>query len=156
VQTDAAVNPGMSGGALIDSRGHLAGILSAIFTKQSDANIGVNFAVSAELAGRVARALKESGQVRWLAAGMHLVAAPAEGGTGRIGARVARLSPGAPADEAGLKVGDLIVRAGDRPVQSAADMVSALARVTPPGMLAVTVLRDGREMTLTLRFGDTK
>ncbi len=50
VQTDAAVNPGMSGGALIGEDGRLVGILSAIFTKQSDANIGVNFAVSAALA----------------------------------------------------------------------------------------------------------
>ena len=47
VQTDAAVNPGMSGGALVDESGKLVGMLSAIFTKKSDSNIGVNFAVSA-------------------------------------------------------------------------------------------------------------
>ncbi len=49
IQTDAAVNPGASGGALIDEEGRLVGMLSAIFTKESDANAGVNFAVSAEL-----------------------------------------------------------------------------------------------------------
>ncbi|MEO0619318.1 MAG: trypsin-like peptidase domain-containing protein, partial [Pseudomonadota bacterium] len=55
VQTDAAVNPGASGGGLFTRDGRLAGILSAIFTKQSDANIGVNFAVSAELAARITK-----------------------------------------------------------------------------------------------------
>lgn len=49
IQTDAAVNPGASGGALVDEEGRLVGLVSAIFTKQSDANTGVNFAVSAEL-----------------------------------------------------------------------------------------------------------
>lgn len=49
IQTDAAANPGASGGALIDKEGRLVGMLSAIFTKESDANAGVNFAVSAEL-----------------------------------------------------------------------------------------------------------
>ena len=156
VQTDAAVNPGASGGALVNGEGALVGILSAIFTKQSDANIGVNFAVSAELAGRVARELKASGRVRWLAAGMHLVAAPEKGETGRVGARVAALSPGAPAAAAGLRVGDLVIGAGGRPVSAAAEFVAALAHVTAPGALAVTVLRDGSETTLTLRFGDAR
>lgn len=49
IQTDAAVNPGASGGALVDEKGQLVGLLSAIFTKESDANAGVNFAVSTEL-----------------------------------------------------------------------------------------------------------
>ncbi len=49
IQTDAAVNPGASGGALVDEEGRLVGLLSAIFTKESDANAGVNFAVSSEL-----------------------------------------------------------------------------------------------------------
>jgi S1-C subfamily serine protease len=156
VQTDAAVNPGASGGALVDGEGALVGILSAIFTKQSDANIGVNFAVSAPLAGRVARALKESGQVRWLAAGMHLVAAPEKGETGHVGARVAALSPGVAAAAAGLKVGDLVTAAGGRPVRAPADVVAALAHVEAPGALAVTVLRDGSEMTLILHFDEAR
>lgn len=156
VQTDAAVNPGASGGALVNGEGALVGILSAIFTKQSDANIGVNFAVSAPLAERVARELKASGQVRWLAAGMHLVPAPEKGGTGRVGARVASLSAGGAAAAGGVEVGDLIVRAGHRAVHGPADFVGALAYVVAPGELAVTVLRDGSEMTLTLRFDETR
>ncbi len=61
IQTDAAVNPGASGGALIDEEGRLVGMLSAIFTKESDANAGVNFAVSTELLRRrIDRMLKSA------------------------------------------------------------------------------------------------
>jgi len=60
VQTDAAVNPGASGGALVNRSGKLVGVLSAIFTKKSDANIGVNFAVSSSLALKAAKLLQES------------------------------------------------------------------------------------------------
>ena len=61
VQTDAAVNPGMSGGALVNSKGELLGMLSAIFTRQSDANIGVNFAVSTRLLLRVVEDFEHDG-----------------------------------------------------------------------------------------------
>lgn len=63
IQTDAAVNPGASGGALVDEQGRLVGLVSAIFTKQSDANVGVNFAVSAELLlTRIKLMLEQVGQ----------------------------------------------------------------------------------------------
>jgi len=63
IQTDAAVNPGASGGALVDEEGRLVGLISAIFTKQSDANTGVNFAVSADLLLiRVKTMLQRTGQ----------------------------------------------------------------------------------------------
>jgi len=156
VQTDAAVNPGASGGALVDAEGALVGILSAIFTKQSDANIGVNFAVSAPLAERVVRELESTGRVRWLAAGMHLVAAPDKGETGRLGARVAALREGTPAAVAGLRVGDVVLRAGDRPVHGPADFVSALAHVVAPGELTVTILRDGAETSVALYFREVR
>ena len=61
IQTDAAVNPGASGGALIDEEGRLVGMLSAIFTKESDANAGVNFAVSTELLRRRVDRMLKSG-----------------------------------------------------------------------------------------------
>lgn len=63
IQTDAAVNPGASGGALVDEQGRLVGLVSAIFTKQSDANAGVNFAVSADLLlTRIKLMLERGGQ----------------------------------------------------------------------------------------------
>ncbi len=69
IQTDTVVNPGASGGALVDGAGRLAGLLLAIFTKDSDANIGINFAVSAALVRRVADDLIDLGEVERRAPG---------------------------------------------------------------------------------------
>lgn len=115
IQTDAAVNPGMSGGALVDERGRLVGVLSAIFAKQSDANIGVNFAVSARLASVVAERLIGEGLYRPAAAGMSLRQAPDEGEPGRTGARVVAVVDGGAAALAGVRTGDTIVSAAGRP-----------------------------------------
>jgi len=88
VQTDAAVNPGASGGALVARDGSLLGILSAIFTKQSDANIGVNFAVSSALAKTVAKALAKDGKVNWQFSGLKLGRSVSRGDVGTLGAIV--------------------------------------------------------------------
>lgn len=152
VQTDAAANPGTSGGALVALDGTLLGIVSAIFTKQSDANIGVNFAVSAPLAGRVARALRDRGRVEWLAAGMRLEPAPAPGALGPKGARVALVRDGSVAAAAGIEVDDLIVQAARQRVSGPADFVGALARFAPPATLAIILLRDGQKRQLMLEF----
>lgn len=152
VQTDAAVNPGASGGALVTRDGKLVGLLSAIFTKTSDANTGVNFAVSAALVDRVSRRLRDGGRMAWPFSGMRLVAAPERSATGRMAARVVTVKPGSPADKAGLKPGDLIVRAGARRVRKPADFVSALAATAVPAVLSVVIVRAGRERALELKL----
>lgn len=149
VQTDAAVNPGASGGALVSDNGEFVGLLSAIFTKRSDANIGVNFAVSAKLAGRVARELAEQGSVALQTSGMRLVQTPAKGETGKLGARVASLQPGSLAEKAGIKPGDIIIRAGGRRIRKPPDFVSVMATLTEEG-LELTVIREGKENNLKL------
>ncbi len=150
VQTDAAVNPGMSGGALVTADGKLAGLLSAIFTKQSDANIGVNFAVSSRLARRVTESLLTQGVFRPAAAGMTLRPAPARGETGQSGAAILRLVPDGAAERAGLRVDDTIVRAGTRRIRGPADMRAALALAEPGSPLPLEVLRDGEAMTVEI------
>ena len=109
VQTDAAVNPGSSGGALVDDEGHLVGVLSAIFTKKSDANIGVNFAVSMCLAKRVFEGLKANGKMAWQFGGLGLRAVPPKGKTGRQGAMIVSVRNASSGENAGLKKGDVIV-----------------------------------------------
>lgn len=150
VQTDAAVNPGASGGALIDEDGELVGLLSAIFTKTSDANIGVNFAVSAQLALDVAAELSKDAPYRRPVSGLRLEQAPAKGETGRLGARVASARAQFMGARAGIEAGDVIISAGKRRVRKPADFVSAIAGLKPGGSIEVEVLRGGEVKILSL------
>lgn len=152
VQTDAAVNPGASGGALVTKDGKFVGLLSAIFTKTSDANIGVNFAVSAGLVAHVARKLKETGRVVRPMSGMRLAPAPDKGATGRLSARVIMVRAGSAAERAGVRLGDLIVTAGGRRIRKPADFVSVMSGLAPAATLDIVVVRDGAEHTLQLRL----
>ncbi len=148
IQIDAAVNPGMSGGALIDGNGRLAGVLSAIFTKQSDANIGVNFAVSAALAEAAFGRFMSTEPVAWPQLGATLRAHPPRGEPGPVGAEVAAIEPGSLAESAGLKPGDIVVEGGGRPIDVPDDVAAALALTPPGGTLPLTVLRGGERLTL--------
>ena len=152
VQTDAAVNPGASGGALVAADGTLIGVLSAIFTKQSDANIGVNFAVSAPLAARVAAALKAEGRVRHNAAGLRLVPALTGNDTGMQGAAVERVVQGGAGEKVGIAPGDVVLYAGSRRIRAPADFVSALDRLEPPASILLQIVRDGAEHEITLQI----
>lgn len=151
VQTDAAVNPGASGGALVTEDGKFVGMLSAIFTKTSDANIGVNFAVSAELVTDIARQLRDKGRVTRPISGMRLEQVPAKGETGRLGARIVNVRSGSLGERAGFKTGDVIVKAGGRRIRKPADFVGAMARLLSSDTLDVEIVRDEEAMTLQLR-----
>lgn len=154
VQTDAAVNPGASGGALVDGDGVLIGILSAIFTNTDklDANIGVNFAVSAPLSKKVAEALLEHGKVAWQFAGLGLAEYPRRGRTGEMAAEIKHVRSGGAGEEAGLKPGDRIVRAGDRRIRGPADFKSILARHGPGDNVALEVRRGEETLNVVLRI----
>lgn len=151
VQTDAAVNPGASGGGLVTEDGEFAGLLSAIFTKKSDANIGVNFAVSARLTNDVARQLKKSGRVKRPISGMKLEQALDKGGTGRLSVRIISVRPGFLGEKAGLTAGDIILRAAGRRVRKPADFVSAMSVLLGSDTLVVKIERGGAERKLLLK-----
>jgi S1-C subfamily serine protease len=148
VQTDAAVNPGASGGALVTGEGALVGILSAIFTKQSDANIGVNFAMSAALVEAALARLTSPGPVSWPRLGASLRPHPARGEPGPVGAEVVAVAAGSLAEAAGLAAGDIVVAAAGRRTASAADIAAALALIPAGKSLRLSVLRDGSRLEL--------
>lgn len=152
LQTDAAVNPGMSGGALVDDQGRVVGLLSAIFTKQSDANIGVNFAIHADFALRVAETLLATGRFRPLSSGTRVEPHPGKGATGREGARVVAVKADSPAALAGFQVGDIVVVGAGRRIRKTADWVSVIANARPGESLTVTVQRDAKDLELVLVF----
>lgn len=153
IQTDAAANPGSSGGALVDMDGGLVGMMSAIFASAADTNIGVNFAVSSALLTRVVEDLKEDGRVDYVSAGWGLELPPRSELAIRAGVRIASLADG-PAAKAGLQVGDLLVSVAGRAVRHPRDVVSALALVRPGDTAEVVYVRAGTEVRGNLSFGD--
>lgn len=150
IQTDAEVNPGMSGGALVDEEGRLVGLLSAIFTKQSDASIGVNFAVSGPLAAQALARLRSGETGAWPDPGLALERYPPRGGTGRSGARVRSLTADGPAAQGGVEVGDVILTAGERRVHGPDDVRAAYILSATGDALTLDVMRGDRSLTLTL------
>lgn len=151
IQTDAAVNPGASGGALVARDGTLLGILSAIFTKESDANIGVNFAVSAMLAKRVAKGLSRNKKIHWQFSGLKFKSAVSAGDTGTLAAEIINVRTQTPGEKAGLKVGDKIVQLADRRIRKPADFRSAFVSQAPGTNLAIKLIRKNVEMNLQIQ-----
>ncbi|MHA1166156.1 MAG: PDZ domain-containing protein, partial [Alphaproteobacteria bacterium] len=124
---------------------------SAIFTKKSDANIGVNFVVSARLTNDVALQLKQSGRVKRPISGMKLEQALDKGGTGRLGVRIVSLRPGFIGEKAGLKAGDIILRAAGRRLRKPADFVSAMSGLLGSDTLEIEIDRGGAVLKLLLK-----
>lgn len=152
VQTDAAINPGASGGALVDERGRLVGVLAAIFTKQGDANIGVNFASSVALVMRVAKDLRDHGRVRRARSGLVVAELTDDKRAHAVGARIQRLDPDGAAQAAGLKVGDVILAIDGRPIRKGSDVAAAFYLRAPGENAAIGYLRDGTRATATVRL----
>ncbi len=150
VQTDAMVNPGMSGGALVDADGRLVGLLSAIFTKRSDADIGVNFAVSIALLEAALPDLKAGHAVHWPRVALALRPAKPTA-VGPLGPVVARLASSGAALAAGLEVGDRLLMAAGRRILNPGDWHGQIALSESGQAIPLVVWRDSQRVTLDLR-----
>ena len=148
IQTDAAVNPGGSGGALLDAEGRLVGLVSAIFTKASDANIGVNFAASRALLMRVVEDLAAHGRVIRGKSGLRVADLEDDERATLVGARITHASGAAEA--AGLAPGDVIATIAGRAIRRASDVTSALHLHRPGEPIKITYSRGGGTRTTTL------
>jgi S1-C subfamily serine protease len=143
IQTDAALNPGNSGGALADAYSRVVGINTAV------AGVGLGLAVPVNATTRrIISALMQDGRVR--RAYLGIVSAPAplpaplrERFDRPNGLRVAEVVAGGPADRAGLRSGDLLISAGGRPVQKAQDLQRLMFGEAIGQPLAITVMRNG-------------
>jgi len=152
VQTDATVNPGMSGGALVDEDGELVGMLSAIFTKKSDADIGVNFAVSTALLTRIVDEFSKTGSVNLVQPGLIVRSALKASTPGIQGALVVRVKDGSPEAESGMRSGDVILFADGRRMKRAGAYTAVLAHLRKGDSLDLDILREGKRKTVTIRF----
>ncbi|GGF27132.1 serine protease [Aliidongia dinghuensis] len=147
IQTDAAINPGNSGGALVDLKGRLIGINTAILAP-AGGNVGVGFAVPINMAKSIMEQLLRYGSVehgRIGVSGQDMTAEIARGlGTGRIdGGVVTAIEPGSPADQAGVKTGDVIVAVDHEPVRNWMSVVNRIALARVDQDVTLTVDRRG-------------
>ncbi|MBC6405290.1 MAG: trypsin-like peptidase domain-containing protein [Rhodospirillales bacterium] len=149
LQSDAAINPGMSGGALVDSAGRLVGLIAAIFSKGPDGDIGVNFAISARLIAAALPDLETGGPVAWPEVDLRLRGPPPEQ-EGPLGPEVFWLPPAGAAPAAGLLRGDRLLRAAGRRLQNAGDWRTAVALAESGEAIPLEIWRDGSFMTSTL------
>ncbi len=160
LQTDAAVNPGNSGGPLVDARGRIIGINSAIV---GDTYQGISFAIPSHVARAVYEQLRAGGRVQrgWLGAQLGDVTEeaarefnlPVKRGA-YIDAVVTDRRHPSPAQQAGIRPGDIIVRWNGETIYDAATLMRWVA-AAPIGTDAdVTVIRDGRELTVTVHIGE--
>lgn len=155
IQTDAAINRGNSGGALVNSRGQLVGINTGIFS-ESGGYQGIGFAVPSNLARRVVDDLMKFGEVRRGTIGyLGVEKLPPEladelGLTDTRGALVTRMSRATEAYQAGIRPGDVIVAFNGRPVDDPSQLSRAVADAVIGSIATVKVLRNGRSMDLKL------
>ncbi len=151
IQTDAAINPGNSGGPLVDASGEVVGVNSFILS-QSGGNVGLGFAIPIERAMQVARDLRRYGRVRRGWTGVEVVeSADAENWRRQRGIGIRSVASGGPGQEAGLQAGDVITRAGDRPVRNFLDWEAALLDLRVGDTLRVAVRRGDQTQLATLR-----
>jgi serine protease Do len=154
IQTDAAINPGNSGGALVDTEGRLVGINSAILSR-SGGNQGIGFAVPSNLVRWVADSILKNGRVQRGLLGVSIQDLTPELARAlkvnqTKGALVADVSPGSPAEAAGIKNGDVIVKVDNQPIENANQLKLRIA-ATPPGTtVPLEVDRNGERRTVNV------
>ncbi|MBS1202158.1 MAG: hypothetical protein H6R22_667 [Chromatiaceae bacterium] len=150
IQTDAAINPGNSGGALVNARGELVGINTAIYSESGAAG-GIGFAIPSDLALKVARTIVEQGNIQrgWIGmSGRSVTPELAEtfGLRAPRGVLVSSTLKDSPAEQAGLRPGDVVTRVGDREVATIQELLDAIAGSGPNQPLSLEVWRGSQRL----------
>jgi S1-C subfamily serine protease len=156
IQTDAALNPGNSGGPLVDSRALVIGVNTAIIAGAQ----GMSFAIPSNTARWVAGLLIKEGRVRRAFLGITAELRPVPGRIAReqgltrgVGISVLQVTPGGPADRAGIRPGDLLVSVDGLPLEGIDDLHRFLSRAAIGATVTVGVVREGRLLTLPVTLG---
>jgi serine protease Do len=158
IQTDASINRGNSGGPLFNVEGEVIGINTAIFS-QSGGSVGIGFAISSNLAKRVAAQLSEYGTTRrgWLGVFIQEVTPDIAGTLGLDdagGALVSSVNEKSPADMAGLEPGDVILSFDGKPIERMRDLPRIVAETDIGTTVKVEVFRGGKQMTVEVTLGE--
>jgi S1-C subfamily serine protease len=149
IQTDAAIYPGNSGGALVDLQGGLVGINTA-YIGATAANPGMGFAIPVNMARIIADQIVEFGDIRRGSIGITIDDPPAPAS----GAVIVKVTPGSPGARAGLKAGDVVTDIGNRPVNNGGFLRNRLALFRVGEVADLTVMRDGKPQKIQVTVGD--
>jgi len=164
IQTDASINPGNSGGPLMDSGGYLIGMNTMIFSK-TGSSTGIGFAVPASAVRRVVPQVIATGRVQHPGIGIEPLPDHYAARAGIAGVVVTRVSPGSPAQQAGIRglvqdrrgeisLGDIIVGIDEHVVKDFDDLFNAFDRFTVGDEVTVKVVREGQPASVKLRLVD--
>ncbi len=159
IQTDAAVNPGNSGGALVDRAGNLVGINTAIIS-QTGSYTGYSFAVPSNIVKKIAYDLMDFGSVKRAILGVTMQAIDDKIAeelklSNRNGVYVNEVAETSAADKAGIKKGDVIIAIDSTQITSPASLQEAVSRFSPGDKAVVTALREGKEKQFEVTFKGT-
>src|SRR3954469_23523253 len=160
LQTDAPINHGNSGGALVNTKGELVGINSQILSS-NDGNIGIGFAIPSNMAKNVMEQLRTNGKVTRAQLGVTVQGVTPEmaeslGLKHSTGAIVSSVTDGSAADKAGVKRGDVIQSFNGLPVHDTNTLRNRVAEAGPGSSAEVVLLRDGSEKRLTVKLDEAK
>ena len=158
IQTDASINRGNSGGPLFNTDGEVIGINTAIFS-QSGGSVGIGFAISSNLANRVASQLAEYGTTRrgWLGVFIQEVTPDIADSLGleeSAGALVSSVNDKSPAFAAGLEPGDVIISFDGKMIEKMRDLPRIVAETDIGATVDVELVRNGRDMTVQVTLGE--
>ncbi len=160
IQTSAALNPGNSGGALVDRNGRLIGINSAIASVEATApgqqrgNIGIGFAIPVSLTENIAGQLIDSGEVAHAFLGTATIDGAVDlDGEQRLGAEVKSVVAGGPSEHAGLQVGDVIVTLDGQEILGSQHLVGTVRTLKVDQRVTMQVVRDGKQIDLDVTLG---
>ena len=159
IQTDAAVNPGNSGGALVDKAGNLVGINTAIYS-QTGSYAGYSFAVPVNIVKKIAYDLMDFGSVKRAVLGVTMQQIDDKIAeelklSSRNGVYIVEVSKSSAADEAGIKAGDILLAIDSIKVNTSPAVQEAVSRYSPGDKAVITVLRDGKELEKDVTFKGT-
>lgn len=151
IQTDAAINPGNSGGALVSLRGELIGINSAIISP-AGGNVGIGFAIPVNMARRVMEQIISTGRVKRGRIGVSVKDLHPSVNRGRNeGAMIAEVAPDSPAEKAGLRRGDIVTMADDRPIRTAAQLRNKVGLARIGQDVKLNIQRGGAPYTVVVQ-----
>jgi serine protease Do len=164
IQTDAAINPGNSGGALVNIHGQVVGINTAILSGNSGpggegGSVGIGFAIPSNMAKHVMEELIKTGKVNRGYLGVQITdLSPDLAKQFKVpdtsGALAEDITPGGPADKAGLKNGDVIRKVNGQIVADAGQLTVTVTNLNPGSVAKLDILRDGQPMTINVTLGE--